>query len=362
MLWPSKVRTDHPQSAKVNPMTFSHAPSGLARRSFLRLAGCGVGMAALAGCSPSPLVDLAPTPSSIPTLDANRRAIAQANADLAVLASTSSLLAGIDDPFKVWAESLADQHLAYQKLLCQADPLAGVKANPTPVETITGAAASVRSQSEAAQLIAAKESDLADLISSVASEPNTQSADSDQLASMSLVWISQWLSASVARDAMIHEDSSVLGPPPVAGSVVPALTTIGTTAEAQQVVLTHQRALIFGLQAIYSRIVHPDDTKNLIYQRIGQVMRERDAMSSEITASGQTPPAQPPEYDIPGDITDPSQAQQIWGSLELAAMNAFARLAAVDDADRITAAGQALDHAERAHTLTTALPYWPGWV
>lgn len=335
---------------------------GLRRREFMRLALAGSAAVTLAACAPNPLITADQSPKPQPTLDDARRQTAQSAADLAALATACAGLEDADEAFAAWCTALAAQHQAHLSVLCQADPLGGVLADPTPIEQITAATPAVpAAQAEAMQVLAQRHAELAELTSSVAA---TQSggSDADQTAGMALLWISQWLCAQVAATAFGSGDAAALSPAPVQGEAVPARTEMGDAAQARQVVLSHQRALVFGLQALYGRADYTQPIDGQLAARLSEAMRERDATAAAITAGGATPEPQPPEYAMPGEVTDPSQTAQIWGALELAVMNAWARLAAVDAAGRADASQQALTQAGRARDLGTALPFWPGWV
>ena len=146
------------------------------------------------------------------------------------------------------------------------------------------------------------------------------------------------------------------------GDAVPAETEVGDRTTALQVLLGHQRALVFGLQALLGRVAADDPLVDVIGGRLGEAMRERDETAARITASGATPAPAEPNYTLPGDATDPAQRAQVWAGLELAVLAGWTRLAAADPADRETAASRALSQAARVRSLGKPLPYWPGWV
>lgn len=339
------------------PMTRpAHQP--LPRRLFLRAVVGGSLAAGLAGCAPSPLIrpntDFAPQPA--PTLDDSRRRAAQAAADLAALATAAAAAVDATGVFATWCTALAAQHTAHQQVLSQADPLGGVQTDHTPLAEITAADTPViASQAAAMTLLASSETALAELVSPML-------AVGDQPASMTLLWLAQWLAAQVAATALSGGDAGLLGPAPAPGSAVPAETQAGDLADARQVLLSHQQALVFGLQAMLGRIAYDDLAVDVVSARLGEAMRERDQTSAAIVAAGATPTAQPPEFTMPGDVTDPAQRDQIWGQLELAVMAGWARVAAVEQAGRKEASQRALIQAGRARQRGVALPYWPGWV
>ncbi|WP_341729879.1 DUF4439 domain-containing protein [Brooklawnia sp.] len=340
------------------------AQTRLRRRTFLQLALAGSASGALAACAPSPLISPDETPHVQPTLDDARRQTAQATADLIALADGCAAIPGADPAFVSWCSALSAQHGAHLTVLCQADPLGGVLADPTPIEEITaGELAIPGSQAEAAGALAAQETALADLISALPTSAVGADADAGLAGSMALLWISQLLCAQLAAQVLGSGDGSAFNRPvPVAGDAVPAKTEMGDLGAAEQVLLSQQRALVFGLQALYGRVDYLDPTADLLAARLGEAMRERDAVAATIVASEATPEPQPPEYTMPGDVTDATQTALIWGALEVNVMNAWARLGAVDASSRTQAVQQGMAQAGRAGDRGVALSYWPGWV
>ncbi|WIY81583.1 DUF4439 domain-containing protein [Propionimicrobium sp. PCR01-08-3] len=341
----------------------SRVHTSLRRRDFLRIAMAGAGASVLAACAPSPLIESAPRATETPVLDDARRQAAQAAADLEASALASAALGDADADFASWCQALAAQHHTHLTLLCQADPLGGVLADPTPVEQVqAGDLAEPADQAEAMTMLAEQEGSFATMISTLPATAAGQDSDPDEASSMALLWVSQWLAANIAGSVLGSGDSGSLGAAPVAGDAVPARAEMGDLAASRQVLLSRQRALVFGLQGLYGRVDYADPTADKLYQRLGDAMKERDATAAELTASGVTPDAPLPEYTLPGDITDASQTNQIWGSLEAAVMAGWARIAAVDAGERTEASQQALAQAGRARDLGIALSYWPGWV
>lgn len=335
----------------------------LHRRDLLRLILVGSVTATLTACAPSPLITADRAPQAAPTLDQARRQVAQATANLIALTDASITVPDADEAFKSWCEALSSQHRAHLTVLCQADPLGGVLADPAPIETITAdEVVAPGSQAEAMSALAEQELALAELLSTMPPSTATGKTDTDFTASMALLWDSQWICARTAAAALGSENSSDFGPAPVIGDAVPALTEMGDLLEALQVLLSQQRALVFGLQALYGRVDYREPIADQIAARLGQAMRERDATAAAIVADGGSPDPQPPEYVMPGDITDPSQAAQIWGALELAVLNAWARLAAVETSNHAQTLDQVFAQAERTRARGVALTYWPGWV
>ncbi len=161
---------------------------------------------------------------------------------------------------------------------------------------------------------------------------------------------------------MINGNPASLGPAPQTGTAVPAPLEPGTVDDARQVLLSRQRALVFGLQAVLGRINFDDPMVNVVNARLAEAMRERDATAEAITAAGEVPAPQPPEFEMPGDTTDPAQRDQIWGQLEAAVLAAWGRLGAVDASGRDNAIAQMLLQATRARDRGVGLPHWPGWV
>lgn len=328
------------------------------RRGLLQLfVGGGAGLL-LSACAPSPLVtpnaNRSPVPA--PTLDAARREAARASATLAALADGCATVVDAAAPFVDWCTAVAEQHRAHQTVLSQADPLGGVQSDHTPLELIEPTPIPVpATQAEAMTLLAAEEKGFAESLS-----PSV--ADADQSASNALLWISLRLAAQVATAAFGAASLDALGPSPVPGDAVPAETEVGDRITALQVLLGHQRALVFGLQALLGRVAADDPLVDVIGGRLGEAMRERDETAAQITASGATPAPAEPNYTLPGDATDPAQRAQVWAGLELAVLAGWTRLAAADPADRETAASRALSQAARVRSLGKPLPYWPGWV
>lgn len=328
------------------------------RRSLLRL-GLLLPLAGVAGCAPSPLItpDDGSSPMPAPSMDEPRRVAARAAAGLAELATACAGIAGIDGVLATWLTALAAQHRAHQQVLSQADPLGGVQTDHTPLEPIEASPLPVPGDQAAAMaLLATQHAALAETLTPMVT-------DGTQAPSMALLWISQQLAARVAAAALEAGEVGRLGPAPAAGGAVPAeLADPGNATDARQVLLSHQRTLVFGLQALLGRLAHDDPQVDVITARLGQAMRERDATVAAIEQAGGS--AEPPaaEYQLPGDPTDASQRSQIWGRLELAVLAGWARLAAVDDAERTAAVDQAAVAAGRTRAQGIALTHWPGWV
>lgn len=335
-----------------------HRPDGWQRRDLLRLVA-GLPLVGLLGaCAPSPLIvpDADSSPMPAPTLDDARRSAAQAAASLAALAARSAELPDAEPAFAAWCSALAEQHRAHQVVLSQADPLGGVQADHTALEAIEpDPTPPLGSAAEAQALLAAGERSLAEQLARVLVDPPTTP-------SLALLWISQWLAAEVTAQVFAAETSAQFGPAPVVGGAVPAETEMGGLPEARQVLLSHQRALVFGLQTLLGRAAAGDPAQNLLATRLGEAMRERDLSAAAIVASGASPAPVAPVYELPGDADDPAQRAQIWGRLEAGVLAGWARLAAVAPDERQAACQAALVQAGRSRGHGQALPYWPGWV
>ncbi|GAA2184514.1 hypothetical protein GCM10009785_32750 [Brooklawnia cerclae] len=327
------------------------------RRRFLALLGMGAA-GVLTACSPSPLITAGGerSASATPTLDDKRRAAAVGAATLADLASGCAGIPGADPTFAAWCTALADTHTAHLTVLAQADPLGGVQADHSPIDDVASRGVGVPgSPEEALTVLAAQETALADLLAPIAVGSATSSA-------WALLWLSQALATRVYAAALAGGSIDALGPAPVEGTAVPAEVDAGTPADARQVLLSHQRALVFGLQTLLGRLGYGDARVDAVTQRLGEAMRERDDTSAAITATGATASAPPPEFTLPGDATDSAQIERIWGELELAVMAGWARLAAADADGRADALDQMVTQAGRARSHGVALPHWPGWV
>lgn len=333
-------------------MTQPPASHMLARRRFLGL-GLGLGTAtALAACAPSPVItpQAGSTPMPAPTLDDARRSAAQASARLAQLAQACAQTPGADPSFTAWCTALAAQHEAHLQVLAQADPLGGVQADHRPLEEFAVEAVDVPAdQAAAVALLASEETALAELLAAPV-------AGAGQSSALALLWISLRLAARLAAQAT---SAGLVSPAPVAGTAVPAEVEVGDATLARQVLLGHQRALVFGLQAMLGRA---DEGADQLRARLGEAMRERDATAAELVAAGVEPEPAAPDYALPGDENDPAAHQQLWGRLELAVLAGWARLAAADAALRESASANALVAAARVRSRGEALPYWPGWV
>ena len=338
-------------------MTSTHRAPRLPRRSLLGLVGLGA--AALAGCAPSPLITpgAGSTPLPPPTLTDARRSAARAAATLAEAAVAAGQAPGVDGSFATWCTALAQLHRAHLEVLAQADPLGGVQADHSPIEEITAARFEAPTdQASAMALLAGLETGLAEELAGVGAQAGHSPGEA-------LLWISQQVAAAIHGGALSAGDLAALGPAPVAGGAVPAeLTEPGSPDDARQVLLSHQRALVFGLQAVLGRLAFDDPMVDVVSARLGEVMRDRDATAAALVAADATPEPPAAQYQLPGDATDPAQRDQIWGRLELAVATGWARLAAVDAADRMTAVNSMTDQCNRARRLGIALPHWPGWV
>ena len=328
------------------------------RRGLLQLfAGGGAGLL-LSACAPSPLIasdaDRSPVPA--PTLNTPRRDAARASASLAALADGCAKVADAGASFVDWCTAVAEQHRNHQVVLSQANPLGGVQTDHTPLEPIEPTPIPVpTTQAEAMTLLAAEETALA-----VSLSPSITEAD--QSASNALLWISLRLAAQVSAAAFGAASVDALGPFPVPGDAVPAETEVGDRMTSLQVLLGHQRALVFGLQALLGRLAADDPQVDVVGNRLGEAMRERDETAAQVTASRGTPVGAEPNYTLPGDITDPAQHTRVWAGLEFAVLAGWTRLAAASAADRETAADWAFRQAVRVRGLGEPLPFWPGWV
>ncbi|MGI5952676.1 MAG: DUF4439 domain-containing protein [Brooklawnia sp.] len=332
---------------------------GLTRRNFLQYAAGLPVVAGLAACAPSPLItpqaDTSPMPA--PTMDQPRRLAARAAADLAELASGCAAIAEADGRLTDWLAALAEQHRAHQTVLSQADPLGGVQSDHSPLEEIVASPLPVpATQDDVMRVLAAQHNRLADILQPMVDDPASEPG-------MALLWISQQLAARITAAAMEPADVAGLGPPPTAGGAVPAeLSAPGDAEQARQVLLSHQRALVFGLQAMLGQAAHDDPVAAALGDRLGQAMRERDQTAAQISDTGTSPEPAAAEYELPGGSADPSQRELTWGRLEYAVAAAWARVAAMDAAGREDASANALVQASRARDHGFALPYWPGWV
>lgn len=328
------------------------------RRQFLALTASGSAAFLLAGCAPSPLIipDAGRSPMPAPTLDDQRRSAAQEAATLAALAGAIAAIPGADVGFSAWCAALAEQHLAHLTVLGQADPLGGVQADHTPLEQISPAPLTLPANpAEAMAVLAGEERRLAESLA-----PMVHAVD--QTSSMALLWISQRLAAQVAAGALEAGVTTALGPAPIAGGAVPAETEAGDLPTARQVLLTHQQALVFGLQSMLGQVRFDDPLAGPLEARLGEAMRERDLTAAAITASGATPSPPAPGYALPANPPGPIETPAAWGRLELAVLAGWARVAAVDPTGREEASVHAFTQAMRTRGLGEPLPYWPGWV
>lgn len=328
------------------------------RRGLLGLGVAGAGAGLFGACAPSPLITPTAdhTPQAAPTLPPLRLTAATAAASAAALAAACASAPGADEGFAAWCNALADQHNAHAMVLAQADPLGGVQADHEPLVEITPRPAEVPPDVPTAlSALSATESDLVDTLQPALDEP-------DQDPAMVLLWLSQLLAARVHATVTAGGDPAGLGPAPVAGDAVPAETDTGSSAAAWQVVLSHQHALVFGLQSMLGRVAWDDPAYDVINARLGEAMRERDATSARIVAADGQPEPAAARYTLPGDPADAAQRDQLWGRLELALLAGWARLAAVDAAVRTDALAQAEAQAARARGKGVALSHWPGWV
>lgn len=340
-------------------MTSAGATPRLDRRQLLGL--LAVGALGLAGCAPSPIITAGAgaTPQPAPTLSDARRSAARAAATLADAASAGAAVAGVEAGVAAWLTALAEQYRAHHQVLVQADPLGGVQADHAPLEQIASAGFEAPlDHAQAVGLLAglcsAHAEDLAGVVAAL---------DADDSPGLALFWISQQVAAQAYSAVLAAGDGAGLGAAPVAGAAVPAeLAEPGTPDEARQVLLSHQRALVFGLQTMLGRLNFDDPMVNTVTARLGEAMRERDATAAALTAAGATPEPPAAQYQLPGDAADPAQRDSIWGRLELAVATGWARLAAVDASGRIDATAAMQAQCVRARELGVALPYWPGWV
>lgn len=329
------------------------------RRRGLLLGAIGIGAGTLlSACAPSPVILPDADRSVMPALSLadDRRSAAEAASALGGLAEHCSTLPDADPVFANWCAALAAQHRAHQTVLSQADPLGGVQTDHTPLQQITPRALSrPTDQMAALALLASEEAALAAQLTS-----NVMSVE--QPASMALLWLSQRLAAQVAASALAAGTPQSLGPAPVAGDAVPAEARVGDAASARQVLLGHQRVLVFGLETVLGRLAWDDPMVGVVGDRLGQAMRERDRTAAQISATGATPAPASASYQLPDGIADPTQHVHAWARLELAVLAGWARLAAADPDGREEACEMAFSQAGRVRSLGTPLPYWPGWV
>ena len=330
----------------------------VSRRHFLVGAAVAPALGWLVSCTPSPLIDSGTerTPMPAPTVSEQCLAAAELTQGLLTMTMAATELPNVTDQFADWCRALAQLHQTHLTVLLQANPLGGVQANHTPLATpppfrwtpFANQAIAMAQIADAESLLAAKAAEFA--------------GTAELTSPMALFWVAQVVSARTHGLALAQADPARLGPAPVVGAAVPAEFSLGNPNEARQVLLSHQRALVFGLQTILGSSARGGEHDPAIATRLVQAMQERDATAAQLRQASAEPDPPAKQYELPGQAGDPGQHHQIWGRLEYAVLTGWGRLAATDATARETATAQMITQAGRARDLGVALPYWPGWV
>lgn len=315
-----------------------------------------VGAVALVGCTPSPVIDPAGhSPAAKQTIEDARRSAALTEWGLENLARQVSGASGLAQPVASWSQGVAAMHAAHKTTLAQLDPFAGTQADKSPL--IDFPTPSVASFPDATSAYAKlREAETA------AAQAHTQQLVSAEAGPAALLWASLAACASAVAEVATDPNANQI-PPPEPGRAVPSKVEFGNPAQAMQVLLSHQRALIFALETMYGKI--PTDTafSNDIRARLTEAGKQRDATEQALTKAGasQTPGAI--GYQIPGDLADPAQQPVIWAGLETNIANAWGPVVASSEPEQRGAnLDEMVAQLGQARRRGATLAFWPGWV
>lgn len=306
------------------------------------------------GCAPRPAIPGQPS-TPAPSVDPARATAARTEwalgglaLDVASVASTWNASPALVD----WCGMVSRMHIAHAQVLVAIDPFQPDSSAPSP-----------------SNLSPTPRPDFVDLRSALAALADAEmtAADAAEVsgapvtdASLALLWGALAITARSAQGALkASPDGSVPGPPPVAGTGVPTRVAVGTRQAALSVLLSHLNPLIYALEVVVARA--PDDRTSS--ERLLTLQLDREAASAAMRAEGLMPSAPAADYQLPGDLHDPSQVPGTLGRLELNLQAAWARVAAASSgADRVS--GWQAMAACAAGMRTGGVPqlYWPGWV
>ncbi|CEI49502.1 DUF4439 domain-containing protein [Propionibacterium freudenreichii] len=325
------------------------------RRSFL-FAALTV---ALVGCAPSPVVNAPRARGSLkPATDALRTAALDEQA----LATLTGTIAQQGESWRLstattaWCSGATTAHREHLTTLVRADPLGGVNADDSPVIDLPATTA-VPPQDAAGALaqLAAGYATAADHCRSTLMAAPTGPG--------SLLWASLYcFSTAGAATLAAHPDGTSPGTPPVAGQAVPTGISVGSRDDRLAALLSRIDALRYGLETMIGR---SGGARTDMKQRRTAVDNVRNQVAAQITAGSATPAGPAIDYELPGDVTNPTSWDAIWGELEAAVLSAWVSLAAASDADsdgrRSAMAGidaQCLVPGQHG----VGLAWWPSWV
>lgn len=238
-----------------------------------------------------------------------------------------------------WADDLADGFDDQAARLASTDPLGGVQADLSPLPQFSSP---TPSPSPSAPL-----DELATTVAETALAARASELDDGGALLLSSVEI-------LARIVATTDPTSLLAP--VAGPAVPAETSLDEKTCWEQLVQATD-ALVFALGAVLG---HTTDTGRAadLATRLGQAQRDQQDVVLAAATHGVTWVTDP-DPALPGDPADPATQETLLGTLELAVMNAWARIHALDAS---LGADAAVAHGQRAMQGGVPVPTWPGWV
>lgn len=334
---------------------------GLGRRRLVAAFAAGAGLvvaAGLSGCSLSDPVIHGPTetpePTASPTPDAD--VVAGATDEVAAQLLLTQIASGAQNgswtvpaSFAPWCQAVAEMHETHAQVLRQTDPLGGAGAQESVWVSVT--------PTSPAPLPADLDATLSALKTAETALAAAQARRADTVADPAMALI--FLSAAIAAQA--HRSTGVVAPVPA--EVAPVPFEAGSPAEARQILLSHLDAAIFGFETGLGQMPFSDGRRAPALKRLDDLRAERDAVAAEIVAASATPQPARAGYELPGVVGTPDQIAALWGNLELAVLQAQARLAvSLPTGSRSAVVTAALNQVDQISRWRVPLSYWPGWV
>lgn len=334
----------------------------VSRRMILAVPALG----ALAACAPSPVVSAGSSAASHTLApDDPRRVGAGVEASLGafVEARRADAAADEDAGLAAWYEAAAAAHSSHVRVLLQADPLGGTRADPSPIAEPSTPAPTPEPSGALAQAYRDAEAS------------HRAAASGEQDSSMRMLWCSLAVFAGRAAVALGGPDPF---PAPVAGRAVPVHVEPGTALDSADALVSRLDALRYGLETMIGR---SGGTRADMSARRDEVEALRVEAAERIAAAGGRTAGPELEYELGGDPDDEDSRDGIWAGLEDAVLAGWLRLAAATPGAGESAgpsgtgspgAGlpygldeildRAVAQAGQAPARGLGTCWWPGWV
>ncbi|RMB59776.1 hypothetical protein [Tessaracoccus antarcticus] len=313
------------------------------RRSLLQLPL----LAALAGCTTSPVVQGSPGPAAepiAPTRTSQAAAAADWVAGFAALIGDATLTAaswGATPQHLAWLDAVAKQSSAHGSRVESEDPVTGgtvdfPPASPTPAQPATAA-----TPADVVALLTARVAEGSPVLQAAIA---TAGSGAERLL---------YASIATASAASLRPDL-----PPAEGGAEPAPFADPDVSASLALALGHVLALVRALEVGLGRLSRKDPLLDAGTLRLDGARALRNQLLAAITGDA-------PEggtWELPNAMSTPAEIRSAWSALEANVLDAIGVVVAADTTSAATWLTAMLAQVQWVHQWGGRLPNWPGWV